>query len=164
MRPNHNAISIYCGNSHFIIEMDTTWLVQRESHGVTVSIFVICSLCHISFFWYPVHNVEFNSAALNRQWISQIARFTWPTWGPHGSCRPQVGSMWAPWTLLSGAVLIKFYWPWGRTPDMYLWYHAERDADASSATDLNLLYRISDEMIYPANTVSCSHIYLWKNW
>ena len=25
-----------------------------------------------------------------------------PTWGPPGSCRPQVGSMLAPWTLLSG--------------------------------------------------------------
>ena len=25
-----------------------------------------------------------------------------PTWGPSGSCRPQMGSMVAPWTLLSG--------------------------------------------------------------
>ena len=25
-----------------------------------------------------------------------------PTWGPRGSCRPQMGPMWAPWTLLSG--------------------------------------------------------------
>ena len=33
---------------------------------------------------------------------SQKARFTWPTWGPTGYCRPQVGPMWAPWTLLSG--------------------------------------------------------------
>ena len=33
---------------------------------------------------------------------SQIARFVWPTWGPPGSCRPQVGPMLAPWTLLSG--------------------------------------------------------------
>ena len=36
----------------------------------------------------------------------QIARFTWPTWGPLGSCRPQVGPMWATWTLLSGAVFL----------------------------------------------------------
>ena len=34
--------------------------------------------------------------------ISQIAKFMGPTWGPHGSCRPQMGSMWAPWTLLWG--------------------------------------------------------------
>ena len=36
---------------------------------------------------------------------TQIARFTWPTWGPPGSCRRQVGPIWAPWTLLSGKVL-----------------------------------------------------------
>ena len=34
--------------------------------------------------------------------MSQIARFTWPTWGPPGPCRPQVGHMLALWTLLSG--------------------------------------------------------------
>ena len=32
---------------------------------------------------------------------SQIAKFMGPTWGPPGSCCPQVGSMLAPWTLLS---------------------------------------------------------------
>ena len=34
--------------------------------------------------------------------ISQIAKFLGPTWGPPGSCRPQMGPMLAPWTLLSG--------------------------------------------------------------
>ena len=33
---------------------------------------------------------------------SQIAKYTGPTWGPPGSCRPQMGPMSAPWTLLSG--------------------------------------------------------------
>ena len=33
---------------------------------------------------------------------SQIARFMGPTWDPLGSCLPQVGSILAPWTLLSG--------------------------------------------------------------
>ena len=37
---------------------------------------------------------------------SQIARFMGPTWGPPGSCRPQVGPMLAPWTLLSGIILM----------------------------------------------------------
>ena len=32
---------------------------------------------------------------------SQIAKFMGPTWGPPGSCRPQMGPMLAPWTLLS---------------------------------------------------------------
>ena len=38
--------------------------------------------------------------------ISQIAKFMGPTWGPPGSCRPQMGPMLAPWTLLSGIVPI----------------------------------------------------------
>ena len=33
---------------------------------------------------------------------SQIAKFMGPTWGPPGSCRPQMGPMLAPWTLISG--------------------------------------------------------------
>ena len=35
---------------------------------------------------------------------TQIAKFMGPTWGPPGSCRPQMGPMLAPWTLLSGTV------------------------------------------------------------
>ena len=38
-----------------------------------------------------------------------LARLMGPTWGPPGSCRPQVGFMWAPWTLLSGYIL-SFSW------------------------------------------------------
>ena len=34
--------------------------------------------------------------------ITQIAKILWPTWGPPGSCRPQMGPMLAPETLLSG--------------------------------------------------------------
>ena len=34
----------------------------------------------------------------------QIAKFMGPAWGPHGSCRPQMGPMLAPWTLLAGQV------------------------------------------------------------
>ena len=34
--------------------------------------------------------------------LTQIAKFMGPTWGPTGSCRPQMGPMLAPWTLLSG--------------------------------------------------------------
>ena len=33
---------------------------------------------------------------------AQIAKFMGPTWGPPGSSRPQMGPMFAPWTLLSG--------------------------------------------------------------
>ena len=33
---------------------------------------------------------------------TQIAKFMGPTWGPPGSCRPQMDPMLAPWTLLLG--------------------------------------------------------------
>ena len=39
------------------------------------------------------------------EWIAtppQIAKFIGPSWGPPGSCRPQMGPMVAPGTLLSG--------------------------------------------------------------
>ena len=43
---------------------------------------------------------------------SQIAKFMGPTWGPPGSCRPQMGPMLVPWTLLSGmASHITSNWP-----------------------------------------------------
>ena len=36
-------------------------------------------------------------------WVNnREAKFMGPTWGPPGSCRPQMGPMLAPWTLLSG--------------------------------------------------------------
>ena len=41
-----------------------------------------------------------NNHVLEKQ--TQIARFMGPTWGPLGSCRPQLGPMLAPWALLSG--------------------------------------------------------------
>ena len=41
---------------------------------------------------------------------TQIAKFVGRTWGPPGSCRPQMGPMLAPWTLLSG----QFTW--------FLWF------------------------------------------
>ena len=38
------------------------------------------------------------------------SRCTGPTWGPPGTCRPQVGPMLAPWNLLSGCVYPIFKW------------------------------------------------------
>ena len=39
-------------------------------------------------------------------WQSQISRFMGPTWSAPGSCRPQMGPMSAPWTLLSGTIRV----------------------------------------------------------
>ena len=47
-----------------------------------------------------------------RQWAaitSLIARFVGPIWGLSGADRTQMGPMLAPWTLLSGTVMIKKY-------------------------------------------------------
>ena len=38
-------------------------------------------------------------------WCTQMTTLMGPTWGPPGSCRPQMGPMLAPWTLLSGYIL-----------------------------------------------------------
>ena len=38
--------------------------------------------------------------------LTQIAKFMGPTWGPPGSCRPQMDPMLAPWALLSGHLYI----------------------------------------------------------
>ena len=45
---------------------------------------------------------------------TQIARFMGPTWGPPGSCWPQMGPMLAPWTSLSG------YTPFDYTSAVYM--------------------------------------------
>ena len=52
--------------------------------------------------------------------LPQIARFIGPTWAPSGSCRPQIGPMLAPWTLLSGTfrhddVMTSMHFPRHRT-------------------------------------------------
>ena len=39
---------------------------------------------------------------------TQIAKFMGPTWGPPGSCRPQMGPMLAQWSLLSGYINFQY--------------------------------------------------------
>ena len=60
---------------------------------------------------------------------SQVAKFMGPTWGPPGSCWPQIGPMLAQWTLLSGIVCMIRY---GQIPQsiepvgMDVWLFASR--------------------------------------
>ena len=51
-------------------------------------------------------------STVHKMYISQIAKFMGPTWSQPGSCRPQMGPMLAPWTLLSGMVLLCFALLW----------------------------------------------------
>ena len=64
------------------------------------SIYMICT------YWKLQHCCSVVQFSRMPRKTSQIARFSWPTWCPPGSCRPQLGAMWAPWTLLSGTPLI----------------------------------------------------------
>ena len=50
-------------------------------------------------------HIQYRNVFLPISMGSQIAKFMGPTRGPPGSCRPQMGPMWAPWTLLSGILL-----------------------------------------------------------
>ena len=46
--------------------------------------------------------VTFISEQLHNR--SQIAKFMGPTWGPPGSCRPQMGPMLVPWTFMGSGI------------------------------------------------------------
>ena len=52
----------------------------------------------------------------------QIAKFMGPTWGPPGSCRPQMDPMLAPWTLLSGYPLLSKKLSWKDPYIYHEWY------------------------------------------
>ena len=52
---------------------------------------------------------------------AQTAKFMGPTWGPPGSCRPQMGPMLAPWTLLSGSIWIPVIWWNVREASLYMY-------------------------------------------
>ena len=60
----------------------------------------------VKWIWYHGNFLTIHRKSWAVMATTQIARFTWPTWGPPGSCRPQVGPMSVPWTLLSGKLII----------------------------------------------------------
>ena len=71
------------------------WFLQRNGNNLhcvsnytflnVYSILLFERWILLSLFWLP----------------AQTAKFMGPIWGPPGSCRPQMGPMLAPWTLLS---------------------------------------------------------------
>ena len=74
------------------------------------------SFCDKSTTWFEISRKKCKFRIANNllQWmfkatgLSQIAKFMGPTWGPPGSCRPQVGLILALWTLLSGYICATF--------------------------------------------------------
>ena len=70
---------------------------------VSVEIYILLSwllCCITSGYIGPCHNETCLSI------IPQIAKFMGPTWGPPGSCRPQMGPILAPWNLLLGSATV----------------------------------------------------------
>ena len=51
--------------------------------------------------WLQFYHLISLHAVIGRE-TSQITKFTGPTWGPSGRCRPQMGPMGPLWNLLSG--------------------------------------------------------------
>ena len=62
--------------------------------------YIHSTICQRHMSWYSLKRTDKYRGLL---WIdTQIAKFMGPTRGPPGSCRPQMGPMAVPWTLLSG--------------------------------------------------------------
>ena len=88
-----------------------------------------------------------------------------PTWDPPGSCRPQVGPMLAPWTLLSGLLFdiwkLWCFYSWG-----YQWYdHQTEYHDVLLLVGFQIMsFTLSDKIlwhfIYIYIIYICIYIYL----
>ena len=70
---------------------------------------------------FTIHKRQINGMQL------QIAKFMGPTWGPPGSCRPQMVPMLAPWTLLSGSCLKQVCWWWHLSLDLAFGVHIQNN-------------------------------------
>ena len=84
---------------------------------------------------------------------TQITRFMWPTWGPSGSCRSQMGPVLTPWTLLSGTTgreqkpFNSLFW--FRNPCHHHWYHINYFVYSSNAPSSSAILACS------CNTLHC---------
>ena len=67
---------------------------------------------HVMWFTHNAPLWKSSSEFTHLDVATQIAKFMGPTWGPPGSCRPQMGPMSVPWTFLLGKVAWDL---WNRT-------------------------------------------------
>ena len=80
----------------------STWTSHKTTHSLPIRARYGVSFVD-SNFWFVFslsHCSDVGNILL--YWTTKIAKFMRPTWGPSGSCQPQMGPMLAPWTLLSG--------------------------------------------------------------
>ena len=85
---------------------------------------------------------------------TQIAKVMGPTWGPPGSCRPQMGPMLAPWTLLLGEPTLLSYGLHLSTPQQSLTLTSLVTSSASTLT--------SDMLLASSRTTHEEHMTLNK--
>ena len=83
------------------------WWGQPCSNRMTSPIMEVCpDWAHWGHTDYPPSRIvvpHYDNLPFTTN-VPQIARFMGPTWGPPGSCRPQMGPMLAPRTLLSRVI------------------------------------------------------------
>ena len=77
------------------------WFIRKLISRLLSSKAIYTSACMINSKSLPIGEI---SMFIDLE-TSQITNFIGPTWGPPGSCRPQMGPMLAPWTLLSGVIV-----------------------------------------------------------
>ena len=80
-----------------------------------------------------------------------IARSMGPAWGPLRSCRPQVGPMWVPWTLLYGLICVL------NLASLVIWSELEQVDMVDSGNKRHWQWILSDSDI-----TSCSEIFRTK--
>ena len=76
-----------------------------------ISLFDTCVSCYIQYIQDGCLNTSISTqySVHGNSWQMadpQITKFMGPTWGPPGSCRPQMGLMLAPITLLSVSICL----------------------------------------------------------
>ena len=95
--------SIYETYKHLCNNYDEMVICQYHICSETLWHIVHHSFCRMIYICVCVCMFVSVCAHTTAGTSTQIAKFMGPKWGPPGSCRPQMGPMLAPWTLLSGS-------------------------------------------------------------
>ena len=95
------------------------WTISSKNVYVNCLLLSFYILKFTLFLWIYLKITHWSSSLTHGSEQSQIAMFMGPTWGPPGSCRPQMGPMLDPWTLLSGGTSYNLNHWWSAYKPMY---------------------------------------------
>ena len=97
--------------TYLLVQSVFIWIIQLVGYYVVINYIVSINGNKIIILGIVLEiHVSNTSNDISRVWaskVTQITKFMGPTWGPPGSCRPQMGPMLAPWILLSGKMSVK---------------------------------------------------------